>query len=342
MSVLHLLGTAGEGGAETYFVDLAEALARAGVTQAAAIRRNAGREARLNAAGVAVRTLPFGSPVDIVTRTAAAGFGAAHGTKVALAWMNRAARHTPRGPWARIGRLGGYYNLKYYRGFDHLVANTEDIAEWIVGQGWPAGQVSCIPNFAAAPAETAPLDRANLGTPADAPLLLAIGRLHDSKAHDVSLQALAKLPHAWLWIAGAGPLEAKLKGMAEALGVADRVRFLGWRTDASALYRAADVCVFPSRFEPLGNVVIQAWAHGLPVVAAMSQGPGALIRDGLDGLLVPIDDAAALAAGARRLLDEPKLRARLAAAGRKRVAAEFSEAAVVGQWKALFADLGAT
>ncbi|ACG77027.1 glycosyltransferase [Phenylobacterium zucineum HLK1] len=340
MSVLHLLGTAGDGGAETYFVDLVEALGRAGVPQAAAIRRHPGREARLKAAGVPVRTLPFGGPIDIVTRTAAAGFAKVQGAKVALAWMNRAARHTPRGPWARIGRLGGYYSLKYYRGFDHLVANTEDIADWIVAQGWPAGKVSWIPNFAAAPPDVPALDRAALGTPADAPLLLGMGRLHESKAHDVSLQALAKLPDAWLWIAGAGPLETRLQGLATALGVQDRVRFLGWRADASALYRAADVCVFPSRYEPLGNVVIQAWAHGLPVVAAESQGPKALIRHGKDGLLVPVDDPDALAEAVRRVLAEPVLASRMTRAGEKRVAASFSEAAVVARWKALFADFG--
>lgn len=340
MSVLHLLGTAGEGGAETYFVDLVKALKRAGIPEAAVIRGNAGRQARLAKAGVPVKVLRFGGPIDFLTRPAAAGFAALQKTRVALAWMNRAARHTPRGPWARIGRLGGYYSLKYYRNFDHLVANTEDIAEWIVGQGWPAGRVTCIPNFAATPKEGEPVARASLETPDGVPLLLAMGRLHEAKAHDVSLQALALLPDAWLWIAGAGPLEAKLKGMAQALGVAGRVRFLGWRTDASALYRAADVCVFPSRYEPLGNVVIQAWAHGLPVVAAESQGPKALIQDGKDGLLVPIDDAAALAAGVRRLLDDPALRAGFAAAGLKRVEGEFSEAAVVGQWKTLFADYG--
>ena len=157
MSVLHLLGTAGEGGAETYFVDLVKALKRAGVPEAAVIRGNAEREQRLKAAGVPVKVLRFGGPIDIFTRPAAAGFAALQHAKVALAWMNRAARHTPRGPWARIGRLGGYYNLKYYRNFDHLVANTEDIAEWIVGQGWPAGRVTCIPNFAAAPGEAAPV-----------------------------------------------------------------------------------------------------------------------------------------------------------------------------------------
>jgi glycosyltransferase involved in cell wall biosynthesis len=341
MSVLHLLGTAGDGGAETYFVDLVAALQRAGVGEAAAIRGHASREAALKAAGVPVKVLRFGGPLDIFTKTAAAGYAKLNGTKLALAWMNRAARHTPKGPWARIGRLGGYYNLKYYAGFDELVANTEDIAEWIVGQGWPAGRVRCIPNFAAAPPKGEAVDRAGLATPADVPLLLSMGRLHEAKAHDVTLHALTELPDAWLWIAGVGPLEAKLKAMAQALGVADRVRFLGWRTDASALYRTADVCVFPSRYEPLGNVVIQAWAHGLPVVAAESQGPKALIEDGKDGLLVPIDDAPALAAGVRRLLAEPKLAEQFARRGLGRVEAEFSQAAVVAQWKALFADYGA-
>ena len=337
MSVLHLLGTAGDGGAETYFVDLLRALQNAGVGQAAAIRRHAGREAALKAAGIPVRTLPFGGPIDILTRTAAAGYAKVQGAKLCLAWMNRAARHTPKGPWARIGRLGGYYNLKYYAGFDELVANTEDIAEWIVSQGWPAGRVRCIPNFAAEPAEAAPVPRASLDTPEGVPLLLAMGRLHDAKAHDVSLTALAELPDAWLWIAGAGPAEAKLKAMAQALGVAGRVRFLGWRTDASALYRTADVCVFPSRHEPLGNVVIQAWAHGLPVIAAASQGPLALIETGRDGLLIPIDDAGALASGVRSLLADKALARRLADRGRQRVANQSGLRQ--GQFAAAGADL---
>jgi len=341
MSILHLLGTAGEGGAETYFVDLVSALARAGVPQAAAIRPHPAREAALRKAGVTVETFAFSGPFDVLTRPRVAAFARRQGAKVALAWMNRAARHAPAGPWARIGRLGGYYNLKYYKGFDQLIANTEDIAEWVAGQGWPAGQVHCIPNFARVPADAPPVDRASLDTPADAPLLLGMGRLHEAKAHDVSLTALRSVPEAYLWIAGVGALEAKLKGMAVALGVDERVRFLGWRTDPSALYRAADICVFPSRYEPLGNVVIQAWAHGLPVIAAASQGPAALIRPGEDGLLVPIDDADGLAAAIRTLLARPQLRASLAAAGLARVEDEFSEAAVVAHWRDLFSDYGA-
>ncbi len=341
MSVLHLLGTAGEGGAETYFLDLVGALARAGVDQACAIRGNANREAALQALDVRSGVFHFGGPVDILTKPRLAGFCRKNEVRLALAWMNRAARHTPKGPWARVGRLGGYYNLKYYRGFDELVANTEDIAEWVVSQGWPAGKVRHIPNFAEAPANVGPADRASLDTPAGVPLLLAMGRLHESKAHDVSLNALTKIPEAYLWIAGAGGLEGKLRAMADALGVAGRVRFLGWRTDASALYRAADICVFPSRYEPLGNVLIQSWAHGLPVIAAASQGPASLIRDGEDGLLIPVDAPEALAQAVNRLLADPALRAGLARNGAARVEAEFSQAAVVAQWRELFADYGA-
>ncbi|KQW72960.1 glycosyl transferase [Phenylobacterium sp. Root77] len=341
MSVLHLLGTAGEGGAETYFLDLIAALADDGVKQAAAIRANPNREAALRRLQVPTGVFRFGGPIDILTKPKLKTFATRSEVKLALAWMNRAARHTPAGPWARVGRLGGYYNIKYYKGFEELVANTEDIAEWVVGQGWPAGKVRYIPNFALAPPDTAPANRADLQTPEDVPLLLAMGRLHDAKAHDVALEALVNIPEAYLWIAGAGPLDAKLRAMAAALGVAPRVRFLGWRNDPSALYRAADICVFPSRYEPLGNVVIQSWAHGLPVVAAASQGPSALIRSEEDGLLVPVDDAGALAEAVNRMIADPMLCIRLVQNGSERVEAEFSPAAVVAQWRRLFADYGA-
>ncbi|MDQ0463439.1 glycosyltransferase involved in cell wall biosynthesis [Caulobacter ginsengisoli] len=342
MSVLHLLGSNADGGAETYFVDLVTALSRAGLSEACAIRPHAGREQALTAAGLAVKTFGFGSPLDLLTRPGIASFAKARQARVLVAWMNRAAKHTPKGPWARIGRLGGYYKLKNYRGFEALVGNTRDIVDWMVREGWPADRAHYIPNFAEAPADGAPVDRASLDTPSDVPLLLSMGRLHSAKAHDISLQALRAIPGAYLWIAGAGPLEDQLKTLAGALGLGDRVRFLGWRNDPSALYGAADLCLFPSRFEPLGNTVIQAWAHGLPVVAAASQGPAALIRDGDDGLLVPIDDAEALAARTNALLADPMLRIRLIQNGHARVEAEFSQAAILGQWRALFAQYGAS
>jgi glycosyltransferase involved in cell wall biosynthesis len=341
VTVLHLLGSRADGGAETYFVDLTSALQASLGGQAAAIRAHAGRARALERAAVPFATFGFGGSLDRLTRPRVGRLARRTQAGVLVAWMNRAARHAPRGAWRRIGRLGGYYDLKNYRGFDALVGNTADIRDWIVGQGWPAAHAHHIPNFAEAGPEPA-LSRSAVDTPEGAPLLLGMGRLHASKAHDVSLRALALLPDAWLWIAGAGPLQAELRAEAAALGVADRVRWLGWREDASALYRAADVCVFPSRLEPLGNVVIQAWAHGLPVVAAAAKGPAALIRDGEDGRLVPVDDPAALAGAARALLADGSRRAAMVEAGRARVAAEFRKAAVVARWRELFAAYGET
>lgn len=339
MSVLQLLGSAVDGGAETYFTDLTTALAEARTAQTAVIRAHATRQSALQAAQIPTIIARFGSQLDIFSKGKIRRVARVSEAKVLLAWMNRAASHAPKGPWARIGRLGGYYDLKYYRGFDALVANTPDIAAWVLAQGWPQDRIHYIPNFAEAGSlET--VDRAALDTPADVPLLLSMGRLHEVKAHDISLKALALIPQAYLWIAGTGPLEAGLKALAQSLGVADRVRFLGWRNDAAALYRTADACLFPSRFEPLGNVVIHCWANGLPVIAAASQGPLQLIRPGQDGLLVPIDDAPGLAAAARRVLGEPALRDQMVQQGLLRMDGEFSKAAVVAQWQALFAHYG--
>jgi glycosyltransferase involved in cell wall biosynthesis len=340
MTLLHLMGSAGAGGAETYFVSLAGALARDGLAQAAVIRAHPMRERQLRELGLRVDLAPYAQPFDFVTPGRIARVAREVGAKVLLQWMNRAGKCAPRhGPWARIGRLGGYYDLKYYRGCALLVANTEDIRRYVIAQGWPADKAVHIPNFASAgpqPAEA----RARHDTPDTAPLLIAMGRLHAAKAHDVTLSALTHLPDTWLWIAGDGPLADRLQSLARELGVADRVRFLGWRDDPSALYRAADICVFPSRYEPLGNTVIQAWAHGTPVVAAESVGPAALIRDGEDGLLVPVDDAEALAAGVQRLLDDPALAGRLRAAGLARAEQDFAEKPIVARWRELFASFG--
>lgn len=339
MSVVHLLGSDKDGGAERYFIDLVCALQADAGDQAAVVRPHAGRLAALEAAGVPTATAPFGGPLDFRTAPAVGRVLRAQHARVAVQWMNRPGRFLPPGPWARVGRLGGYYDLKHYRGCTHLVANTDDIAGWIAQRGWPADRLSHIPNFAE-PGPQPALPRAALDTPDHVPLLLCMGRLHPVKGHDVALRALALIPDAWLWIAGSGPLEAELRAQAARLGVAERVRWLGWRDDPSALYRAADACLFPSRFEPLGNVVIQAWAHGAPVVAAAAAGPAALISPGQDGLLVPVDDPAALASATRRLLDDPALRARLAQAGGASAAERFGRAAVVARWRALFARLG--
>lgn len=341
LRVLQAIGGGGRGGAELQFTRLAIALARSGLDQHLVVRRDVHRTAALRAGGVEPLELPFGGPPDLVTRWRLRREIRRYDPDVVLTWMNRATAFCPHPRnrrFVHVARLGGYYELGYYRQCDHLVANTPDIAAYIRRGGWPAERVHVLPNFVAA--ETAPpLARENFGTPADAPLLLALGRLHVNKAFDVLLSAMAQLPRAWLWLAGSGPLERDLKRQAAVLGVTDRVRFLGWRDDLPALAAAADVMVVPSRHEPLGNVVLEAWAQRRPVVAAQSQGPGALIRNEESGLLVPVDDAAALAGAIRRVIEEPGLAERLVAGGWAAFQADYTEEISVARYRELFERL---
>ena len=138
MSVLHLMGSDKDGGAETYFVDLMCALSQDGVEQGAVIRPHAGREAALASCHVPAVEAPFGGPLDLTTRPRIARAARTLEAGLLLQWMNRAGRFAPKGPWKRVGRLGGYYDLKYYKGCDMLVANTPNIVEYIVNNGWPA------------------------------------------------------------------------------------------------------------------------------------------------------------------------------------------------------------
>jgi glycosyltransferase involved in cell wall biosynthesis len=256
---------------------------------------------------------------------------------VILSWMSRASWATPASPgsYTLIGRLGGYYNLKYYRHCDYLVGNTADIVDYVISEGFDRDRVVRLPNFVHPPANP-PLTRVGLDTPLDAPLLLAMGRLHENKAFDVLLRALADVSGAWLWIAGEGPERGTLQVLARDLGIADRVRFLGWRDDSDALMRAADLFICPSRHEPLGNVVLEAWAAEKPVIAAAAAGPGELLGNDERGVLVPVDQPAELARAILDLFANPEKALSLAAAGRAAYEREFTEAAVTAQYLAFF------
>ncbi len=326
------------GGAEAFFERLAIALAHAGEAQRLVIRTDPARSARLRGAGLDVVEVPFGGPLDFRTRPLFERAIAAFQPSVVLTWMSRASAACPAGDFVQVGRLGGYYDLKYYRSCHHLVANTRDIVAHIVQGGWPKERVHYLPNFVAE-ARAPPVARASLATPEDAPLALALGRLHPNKGFDVLLEAVAKLPRLHLWLAGEGDERAPLEARARALGIETRVRFLGWRDDVPALLAACDVLALASRHEPLGNVVLEAWAAGVPVVATASAGPAALVRDGETGLLVPVEDADALAAALRRVAEDRGLRSALAAAGHAAFAAEFAEPRVVALYRDFLAGV---
>jgi len=338
MRVLQAMAGAPHGGAEGFFMRLVPALHRAGIQQLGVIRRNPERAAALRKVGIEPVELSFGGRLDLMTplimRREIRGFK----PHIVMTWMNRATAMCPRGKFVHVSRLGGYYDLKYYQACDHLIGNTEDIRDYVVNEGWPAERAHYLPNFAD-DTKAPPVRRADYYTPDRGRLILALGRLHANKGFDVLLQALVRLPDAYLWIAGDGPLRGELEALAQRLGVKPRVRFLGWRDDVPALLAACDVFVCSSRHEPLGNVVLEAWAQGKPVVAADAVGPGMLIRQMENGILVPVEDADGLAGGIHAVFGDDELRTRIAQGGRAAFEANFCEQVVVAKYVAFFESL---
>jgi glycosyltransferase involved in cell wall biosynthesis len=303
------------------------------------MRRNPARASRLLQGGCEPLQLRFGGALDFATRLQVGRQLRGFKPEVVVAWMNRAARHTQAGDWPLVGRLGGYYDLNYYRRCNHLIGNTRGIVAWIVQQGWPAARVRWLPNFVNDLHGAAPISRVDLGVPQNGKLVLALGRLHRNKAFDVLIRAMAALPDALLVIAGDGPERQALRELALAERVDTRVYLPGWVSDVAGLMAASDVLVCPSRHEPLGNVVLEGWSADRPVVATQVSGPAELINSGVDGVLVEPEAPRALALALSEIIERPAWAASLARAGRRRFEQEFAMAPVLAQWRAGLAEM---
>lgn len=174
--------------------------------------------------------------------------------------------------------------------------------------------------------------------------ITAVGRLGPEKGYDLLIAAFARIAArhpAWhLRLVGGGPLEDDLRRQVRALGLEARVHFTGRVANVYPLLGESDLFALPSRIEGFPNALGEAMAAGLPVVAFdCPSGPRALIRHGIDGLLVPPQDVEALAGALDRLIEHPDERAALAARAPE-VTDRFSEEAIMNRWNALLTARG--
>ncbi len=182
--------------------------------------------------------------------------------------------------------------------------------------------------------------RASVGVATDAELLIVGARLEPQKGLTYLVQAVARLapqrPRLRLVIAGIGSLQEPLAAEAAALGIADRVHFVGVRHDMAELLQVSDAFVLSSNWEGLPMIVLEALAARCPIVATRVGGVPSAVRDDETGLLVPPQDPQALADAIARTLDDAPGRIRRAAAGRALFDAEFSAAAMSRRYEALY------
>ncbi|MGN6167549.1 MAG: glycosyltransferase [Solirubrobacteraceae bacterium] len=170
--------------------------------------------------------------------------------------------------------------------------------------------------------------RASLTDGRDWPIALTCARLDPQKCHAALLRAAADVPDTVFVFAGEGPQRSALQRQAVELGIADRVRFLGFRADVPQLLAAADVFALPSAYEGSPLAVLEAMAAARPVVGSAIGGTDELINDGVTGLLVRPGDHSALVQALARLVSDPELRRTLGRRAQKRAVSEFEAEAM--------------
>jgi glycosyltransferase involved in cell wall biosynthesis len=250
-------------------------------------------------------------------------------------------KHTARTPL--------YYKIdrKCLPRYDRVICVSDDLFEVCRDCGVPAKNLSLVEN--AIDAEDyrrrrmiADAKRA-LGFSPDAFLIGAVGRLSEEKGFDVlinAVQALIRGPEdVHLVILGEGEERAKLERLVAKLGLTDHVQLPGWQTDVRGYFEAMDAFALSSRREGLPNVLLEAMALEVPVVATRVNGVPRLIQDGRNGLLVEPGDADALATALFALIRNPGLRDLFRAAGRRTVEGRFSFPARMQKLKQIYDDL---
>lgn len=212
--------------------------------------------------------------------------------------------HYNVGPW--LGR-GSIRRVERAAG---VVCVSEFIAAQTARLGIEPSRVAAIPNAVRPTAGTAvtPIDRASLGLCVDDFVFLFVARLVPGKGHAEALLALAettrRAPSARLVVVGDGPEAPGLAELAGSLGIADRVRFVGYRADVDRLLAMGDAFVHPSRREPFGLSILEASCAGLPTIAYREGGPMDIVDDGVNGILVPPPDVRGLADAMVRLASD--------------------------------------
>lgn len=220
---------------------------------------------------------------------------------------------------------------------DHVVTVSAHVARYLESAGVPADRITAVPTGIDLARYVAPPGggtlRAELGLPAEAPLIGTVAILRRKKGHAELLEAipavLARFPDAHFVFAGDGPQRENIERRIAELGLGNNVHLLGLRRDVVNVLASIDLFVLPTHQEALGTAFVEAGALGLAAVGSRVDGVPEIVGAGETGKLVPVNNPPALADAIVELLNDAAMRQRMGAAARQKVAAHFSRAAMV-------------
>ena len=233
---------------------------------------------------------------------------------------------------------------------DRAIAVSEAARAALIAAGYPADRIVVVPNgrdlSTFRPGIGREAVRRELGLERTVPVVGIVGRLESHMGHAELFEAwpsvVAEFPAARLLVIGHGSLRSRLEARARDLGVADRIRFVGARTDGARVLDAVDVLALPATSEGLALSAIEASALGRPVVATAIDAMPDVIREGRTGRLVPPGDPAALSRAIRGVLRDPLGAQRMGRAGRDFVLDRFSLDRQVASTARVYRDLAGT
>ena len=325
MKILQIMGGYSDGGAEIFYIDALLALRNINIEQYAIVnKKNKKGIKKIEELNIPFETISFNKLFKLPSKYTISKVIKEFKPDIVHYWMGRACSFLIHGEHINIGWHSGYRGVKRFRACDYHIALTSELKKHIASQGIDHNKIYELPIYTHENISKQ-IVRKDFDTPEDKPLLLSLSRLHPVKGVDILLEAMVKIPEAFLWIAGSGPLKNDLIRQSERLGLKQRVKFLGWREDKEALMATADICVFPSRNDAFGAVIIEAWAAKKPNIACKSPGPRTIISDNHDGLLVEIDDVSQLADAIKKVINNNKLAHSLANNGYKKFIENYSE-----------------
>ena len=325
MKIFHIMASSKDGGAEIFFADAVKAINSIGLQQFALVHPKYKKIGDLLALNVPIKTASFNQWLRWPTNKIIDYIIREFNPDIIHYWMGRAASFSViKKTHINVGWHSGYRGVKRFKNCSFHFALTKELMIHLEKQGINKKKILVLPNYTPF-MNGKPIDREIFNTPKNKTLLLLLARLHPVKGIDTLIKALPYVKDTYLWIAGSGPLENELKRLTKELSLDRYVKFLGWRDDRDDLIASSDICIFPSRNDSFGAVTIEAWSAKKPFIATRAPGPKAMIHDGVDGILVEVDDVKGLAKSINRLKSDTELQKKLKINGYKRYKKEFSE-----------------